>query len=141
VCTSMNRLLRFLFAVPAWGTGMLAGGGLLPAILELHHERSLKRTNAANLPLTERVMALDVRGVLSFEGRYAPPPNFSNNSSFTTNPSTHSTKLTGSRAAARWRPPSTRARAAPTPTSRTPARRRATWPCRTCWTSSTTSSR
>ncbi|GMI19129.1 hypothetical protein TeGR_g9721 [Tetraparma gracilis] len=71
VCTSMNRLLRFLFAVPAWGTGMLAGGGLLPAILELHHERSLKRTNAANLPLTERVMALDVRGVLSFEGRIA----------------------------------------------------------------------
>ena len=36
---------------------------MLKGMLEIHHARSLKRTNAANLPMTERLLALkDVSG-------------------------------------------------------------------------------
>jgi len=66
-CCAINRLSRLLLKVPGWGEGMLKVNGqssnMLKGMLEIHHARSLKRTNAANLPMTERLLALkDVSG-------------------------------------------------------------------------------
>jgi hypothetical protein len=65
-CCSINRLTRLLLTVPGWGEGILmerqTGEGeaesMLTGLLEVHHSRSLKRTNAANLPMTERMLTL-----------------------------------------------------------------------------------
>ncbi|GMH97175.1 hypothetical protein TrST_g8881 [Triparma strigata] len=67
-CCSANRLSRLLFLVPGWGEGMLTerhgrGMSVLRALLDVHQGRVLKRIGAAELPLSERMLALQDRVV------------------------------------------------------------------------------
>ena len=61
-CCSVNRLTRLLLTVPGWREGILRSrseaDSILCGLLDVHHNRALKRTNAANLPMTERLLAL-----------------------------------------------------------------------------------
>ena len=68
-CRSVNTLFSVMLNLPApWRDGCLVGGGLRDkddnnnsvtgAILQLHHSRSLKCSNAANVPVQNRLNCL-----------------------------------------------------------------------------------
>ena len=64
VC-SASRLGRLLFLVPEWGEGMLVetgrGPGLLNSLLDVQMSCVLRKSGAAKVALSERVVALDSR--------------------------------------------------------------------------------